>query len=170
MAMDSIIARPTNKVRVIVAEASGCWASEVRAVATALPFRQRRPHAPETGGDAGDDNGCHRDNSQAIHGSPLWLQFMIQCWHWFGLGFAESRGGRDVNRGQDAEDVGLHHAGEQTEQPSSRSGKMKGVMVSRMAMIIAPLIMLPNRRTARASVRESSLMILNGSMMNVGFA
>ena len=47
-------------------------------------------------------------------------------------------------------------------------GKMKGVMVSRMAIIIAPLIMLPNRRTARASVRESSLMMLNGSMMTVG--
>ena len=45
---------------------------------------------------------------------------------------------------------------------------MKGVMVSRMPMIIAPLIMLPNRRTARASVRESSLMMLNGSMMTVG--
>src|ERR1700722_4277969 len=37
MAVDSIIARPTNRVRVIVAEASGCWASEVRAVATARP-------------------------------------------------------------------------------------------------------------------------------------
>jgi hypothetical protein len=47
-------------------------------------------------------------------------------------------------------------------------GKMKGVIVSRMAMIIAPLIMLPNRRTARASVREISLMMLNGSMMTVG--
>ena len=35
-------------------------------------------------------------------------------------------------------------------------------------MIIAPLIMLPNRRTASASVRDSSLMMLNGSMMNVG--
>jgi hypothetical protein len=81
----------------------------------------------------------------------------------------ESRGGRDVNRGQDAEDVGLHHAGEQTEQVMT-IGKMKGVIVSRMPMIIAPLIMLPNRRTARASVRESSLMMLNGSMMNVGFA
>ena len=32
-------------------------------------------------------------------------------------------------------------------------------------MIIAPLIMLPKRRTARASVRESSLMMLNGSMI-----
>ncbi len=29
-------------------------------------------------------------------------------------------------------------------------------------------IMLPNRRTARASVRESSLMILKGNMRNVG--
>ncbi len=47
-------------------------------------------------------------------------------------------------------------------------GKMKGVMVSRIAMIIAPLIMLPNRRTASASVRETSLMRLNGSMMTVG--
>ena len=47
-------------------------------------------------------------------------------------------------------------------------GKMKGVMVSRMARIIVPLIMLPNRRTARASVRDSSLMMLNGSMMTVG--
>ena len=36
-------------------------------------------------------------------------------------------------------------------------------------MIIAPLIMFPNRRTASASVRESSLMMLNGNMMSVGF-
>ena len=49
-----------------------------------------------------------------------------------------------------------------------KTGKMNGVMVSRMAMIIPPLIMLPKSRTARASVRESSLMILNGSMMTVG--
>ena len=47
-------------------------------------------------------------------------------------------------------------------------GKMKGVMVSNMARIIVPLIMLPNRRTARASVRDSSLMMLKGSMMTVG--
>ncbi|OIQ63500.1 hypothetical protein GALL_549580 [mine drainage metagenome] len=47
-------------------------------------------------------------------------------------------------------------------------GKMNGVMVSRIAMIMVPLIMLPNRRTARARVRDSSLMILNGSMMTVG--
>ena len=47
-------------------------------------------------------------------------------------------------------------------------GKMKGVIVSKMARIIVPLIMLPNRRTARANVRDSSLMMLNGSMMTVG--
>ena len=49
-------------------------------------------------------------------------------------------------------------------------GKTNGVMVSRMARIIVPLIMLPNRRTASASVRESSLMMLNGSMRSVGSA
>jgi hypothetical protein len=44
---------------------------------------------------------------------------------------AGARGGRDVNRGQDAEDVGLHHAGEQAEHVMT-IGKMKGVIVSRM--------------------------------------
>src|ERR1039458_2892910 len=37
MARDSIMARPTNSVRVMVAEASGCCASEVRAEATERP-------------------------------------------------------------------------------------------------------------------------------------
>jgi len=37
MAVDSIIARPTNRVRVMVANASGCCASEVRAEATYFP-------------------------------------------------------------------------------------------------------------------------------------
>ena len=37
MAMDSIIARPTNKVRVMVFAASGCCASELKAVETARP-------------------------------------------------------------------------------------------------------------------------------------
>jgi hypothetical protein len=37
MAVDSIIARPTNKVLVIVGAASGCCAMELKAVATALP-------------------------------------------------------------------------------------------------------------------------------------
>ena len=46
---------------------------------------------------------------------------------------------------------------------------MNGVMVSRMARIIVPLIMLPNRRAASAKVRDSSLTILKGSMIAVGF-
>jgi hypothetical protein len=37
MAVDSIIARPTNKVLVIVGAASGCCAIDVKAVDTALP-------------------------------------------------------------------------------------------------------------------------------------
>src|ERR1035441_9953648 len=47
MAVDSIIASPTNKVRVMVAEASGCWANEVSAVATALPSASAGPMVPK---------------------------------------------------------------------------------------------------------------------------
>jgi len=47
MAVDSIIAKPTNKVRVMVADASGCWASEVNAVATALPSANAGPIVPK---------------------------------------------------------------------------------------------------------------------------
>src|ERR1035438_1439644 len=47
MRLDWIIARPTNKVRVIVGEASGCWASEVSAVETALPSASEGPMAPK---------------------------------------------------------------------------------------------------------------------------
>ena len=46
MAMDSIIARPTNRVRVMVAEASGCCASELSAVATARPSPSAGPILP----------------------------------------------------------------------------------------------------------------------------
>tara|TARA_R110000850_G_scaffold189707_5_gene315650 strand:+ start:3959 stop:4165 length:207 start_codon:yes stop_codon:yes gene_type:complete len=37
MAVDSIMANPTNKVLVIVGAASGCWAIEFKADDTALP-------------------------------------------------------------------------------------------------------------------------------------
>src|ERR1035438_9721018 len=47
MAVDSIIASPTNRVRVMVAEASGCWASAVSAVATALPSASAGPMVPK---------------------------------------------------------------------------------------------------------------------------
>src|SRR5476649_2121606 len=44
--MDSIIARPTNKVRVIVASASGCCARELNAVATERPSPSAGPILP----------------------------------------------------------------------------------------------------------------------------
>ena len=47
MAVDSIIASPTNKVRVMVEEASGCCASELNAVATALPSASAGPMHPK---------------------------------------------------------------------------------------------------------------------------
>lgn len=37
IAVDSIIAKPTNNVLVMVGAASGCWASELNALATAFP-------------------------------------------------------------------------------------------------------------------------------------
>ena len=50
-----------------------------------------------------------------------------------------------------------------------KSGKKRGVIVSKMATIIVPLMMLPNRRMASANVRETSLIKLNGNMIHVGF-
>jgi hypothetical protein len=47
IAVDSIIARPTNNVRVMVAEASGCSASELSADATALPSASAGPIVPK---------------------------------------------------------------------------------------------------------------------------
>ena len=44
--MDSIIASPTNSVRVIVVAASGCCASELNAVATARPSPSAGPMLP----------------------------------------------------------------------------------------------------------------------------
>src|ERR1700691_1376908 len=47
MAVDSIMARPTNRVRVMVAEASGCCASAVSAVATERPSPNAGPMQPK---------------------------------------------------------------------------------------------------------------------------
>jgi hypothetical protein len=41
------MARPTNKVLVMVADASGCWARAVRAVATDLPSLSAGPMHPK---------------------------------------------------------------------------------------------------------------------------
>src|SRR5665213_4226116 len=113
MAVDSIIARPTNSVRVMVAEASGCCARDVRAVATARPSASAGPIVP---------NPVVRP-ATAIEITAIHVMLSMVCpssvWNGFGfrrwLGFGRARGSRDVNRGEDAENVGLHHAGEQTE-------------------------------------------------------
>ena len=65
--MDSIIARPTNKVRVMVAEASGCCASELNAVETARPSPSAGPMLPSADREAGGDDRSDRDESHAIH-------------------------------------------------------------------------------------------------------
>jgi hypothetical protein len=46
IAIDSMIARPTNNVRVMVAEASGCCARDANAVATAFPSPNAGPITP----------------------------------------------------------------------------------------------------------------------------
>jgi hypothetical protein len=48
------------------------------------------------------------------------------------------------------------------------TGKTRGAIVSKMATIIPPLMILPKRRTAKAMVRETSLIILKGNIIKVG--
>src|SRR5665647_75896 len=116
MAVDSIIARPTNRVRVIVAEASGCWASEPSAFATALPSASAGPIVPKPvvmPAMTMDATAIIVMLSIISSPFPVVIHASMFC-HRFRLGLSDSRAGRNVNRGQDAEDVGLHHAGEQT--------------------------------------------------------
>src|SRR5271170_8087737 len=108
MAIDSIIARPTNKVRVMVVAASGCCASELKAVETARP-------SPSAGAILPTAIVMPAVMIETIAISvvlSMLLPFVdigpVLC-------FAGSRGGRNVNGGEDAEDVSLHHAGEQPE-------------------------------------------------------
>src|ERR1700733_4922330 len=133
MAMDSIIAKPTNRVRVIVVAASGCCASELKAVATARPSPRAGPMLPRAivrpavtieaiamsvmlSMESPVDGGRHPSGLR-IGATP---------------GRALARGGRDVDRGQDAENVGLHHAGEQAEgthedrEDERRDGEQNG--------------------------------------------
>src|ERR1700685_2847339 len=119
MAVDSIIARPTKRVRVMVAEASGCCASEVKAVATARPSPSAGPMQPKP---------VVRP-AVAIEATAMRVMLSISvrfrrlvvspsrrraglgsgfAGPWSGL--ASSDGGRDIDRGQDGEDISLHHA------------------------------------------------------------
>src|SRR5664279_2618789 len=117
MAVDSIMARPTNRVRVMVAEASGCWASELSAVATALPSASAGPIVP---------NPVVRP-ATTIDATATIVMVSISCPFralaqaslgclGLRLGFADAGGGCDVDRRQDAENIGLHHSREQAER------------------------------------------------------
>src|SRR3990172_9018812 len=114
MAVDSIIARPTNRVRVMVAEASGCWASDVRAVATALPSPSAGAIVPKpvVMPAVAIDATAMIVMLSMVPALVVGLLASVA-----GLGFGvtpgDSRRGRDVDRGEDEEDVGLHHPGEQ---------------------------------------------------------
>src|ERR1700722_19798647 len=106
MAIDSIIARPTNRVLVIVEEASGCWASALNAAATARPWPIPGPTAPIP---------IVRP-AERIDAAAMIVILSMFC---LSLGFFKSALGisfvansrRDVNQGQDAKNIGLDHSG-----------------------------------------------------------
>src|SRR5271167_4051456 len=102
MANDSIIARPTNKVRVMVAEASGCCASDDRAIATARPSPSAGPMQPI----------AMVMPAVTIEASATRVVLSIGD-SFFARRRLSAGGGRDIDRSENAEDVGLDHAGEQ---------------------------------------------------------
>src|ERR1019366_2589802 len=131
--MDSIIASPTNRVRVIVVAVSGCCASEANAVATARPSPSAGPILPRAIVSPAVTIDATAIIVMLSIVSPLVVVVhasMFCTTLWFGL--AGSRGSRDVNRGQDTEDVGLHHAGQQSErthgdrEDEGRDGQQNG--------------------------------------------
>src|SRR5471030_698737 len=119
--MDSIIAKPTNRVRVIVAAASGCCGRELNAVATARPSPSAGPILPSAiVRPAVKIEAIAMSVMLSMVPPPVVaVRASLRC---VGLlsglrvGLAVVRGGRDVDGRQNAEDVGLHHAGEQTER------------------------------------------------------
>jgi hypothetical protein len=123
MAVDSIIASPTNNVRVIVAEASGCWASELRASATALPSLNAGPIVPKPVViPAVIIDAIAIIVMLSIHISfcyslalMLYLGFRLKPGFSLRLGLTDPRGRRNVNRCQNAENIGLHHTRKKTE-------------------------------------------------------
>src|SRR5664279_2935548 len=117
MAVDSIIARPTNKVRVMVAEASGCWANELSANATAFPSASAGPKQPKPMVMPAMTIDATAIIVKLSIISPLVLEVYLSiiCLR-FKLGLADPCGSCNVNPRQDAEYIGLHHTGEQTER------------------------------------------------------
>src|SRR5580700_11422623 len=112
MERDSIIASPTYRVRVMVAEASGCCASAVSAVATDRPSPSAGAMHPML-----IVRPAVTIEATAMRVMlSIVMSFVNFVGSFDGHRLAGARGGGDVNRGQDAEDVGLHHAGEQTKR------------------------------------------------------
>src|ERR1022692_5230950 len=101
MAIDSIIARPTNRVRVMLLAASGCCASAFRAVETARP-------SPSAGAILPSATVALAQMIETIAIMVMLSIGALSC-------CTPACGGGDVNGGEDAEDVSLHYAGEQTE-------------------------------------------------------
>ena len=60
IAVDSTIASPTNKVRVIVLDSSGCWAIEASACATAFPSPMAGAIDPTANGECGANESTRR--------------------------------------------------------------------------------------------------------------
>src|ERR1035437_7575302 len=102
MAMDSIMASPINRVRLIVPASSGCWAMELRACAMALP-------SPRAG--AIDPMAMHRA-AATIDVLPISVTlFMFRSF------LVELRldSGGDIHRRQNGKDIGLNQAHQQPE-------------------------------------------------------
>src|ERR1019366_3934216 len=98
MAMDSIMARPTNRVRVMVAEASGCCASAVSAVATDRPSLSAGAIHPTPVVRPAMTMEATAMRVVLSIGDPL---VVSRVGRRFRRGDARTRGGRDVHRGQD---------------------------------------------------------------------
>src|ERR1022692_3825291 len=113
--MDSIIARPTNKVRVIVVAESGCCASELNAVATARPSPSAGPMLPRAIVRPAVTIEASAMSVMLSMVRPCVVGVVVSA---LGPRFrlADLGGGRDVDRGQDTENVSLHHAGQQSER------------------------------------------------------
>src|SRR5664279_5080762 len=121
MAVDSIMASPTNRVRVIVAEASGCCASAVSAVATARPSASAGPMVPNPVVMPAMTIDATATMVRMSMLFPLRRVAVVSCLGGFGglfngSRFAGARRRRDIHPGQDAENVGLHHAGQQPQE------------------------------------------------------
>src|SRR6056297_1000385 len=118
MAVDSIMARPTKRVRLIVFDSSGCWAMAWSAWATARPSPRAGPTEPMAIARAAL---AIEMNAVRLVGSTLVLLRVVHgvtvpgrsC----GLLLLPIGGGgrRDVDHGEHGEDVGLDQAREEAE-------------------------------------------------------